>query len=69
MLTFNYFTELKDKTIAGLKKRNWDDQRLHWVDEIALLDLERKELQTALDQLKMQVNQASRQIGNRISGV
>lgn len=64
MLTFNYFTELKDKTIAGLKKRNWDAQRLHWVDEIALLDLERKELQTALDQLKMQVNQASRQIGN-----
>lgn len=64
MLTFNYFTELKDKTIAGLKKRNWDEQRLHWVDEIGLLDLERKELQTALDQLKMQVNQASRQIGN-----
>ncbi len=64
MLTFNYFTELKDKTIAGLKKRNWDEQRLHWVDEISLLDLERKELQTALDQLKWQVNQASRQIGN-----
>lgn len=64
MLTFNYFTELKDKTIAGLKKRNWDEQGLHWVDEIGLLDLERKELQTALDQLKMQVNQASRQIGN-----
>jgi len=63
MLTLNYFSELKDKTLAGLKKRNWDKDRLIWVDEIAVLDQERKDVQTSMDELKMQVNQASKQIG------
>lgn len=63
MLTLNYFSELKDITLAGLQKRNWDRDRLIWVDEIAQLDLERKEAQTSLDELRMKVNQASKQIG------
>ncbi|MDZ4707133.1 MAG: serine--tRNA ligase [Saprospiraceae bacterium] len=63
MLTLNYFSELKAKTLAGLQKRNWDQDRLAWVDEIAVLDQERKDVQTLLDDLKMKVNQASKQIG------
>ena len=64
MLTLNYFSELKDKTIQGLIKRNWDSDRLNWVDMISTLDLERKDIQTELDTLKMVLNQDSKEIGN-----
>ncbi len=64
MLTLNHFSELRDKTILGLKKRNWDDDKLGWVDKVAALDIERKEIQTELDNLKAFSNQASREIGN-----
>lgn len=64
MLTLNYFADLKDKTILGLKKRNWGSERLDWVDLVGVLDKERKDIQTELDTLKMEVNQASKEIGN-----
>jgi seryl-tRNA synthetase len=63
MLTLNYFSELKEKTIEGLKKRNWDYERLAWVEKAAVLDLERKDIQTDLDNLKSEVNIASKEIG------
>lgn len=64
MLTLNYFNELKEKTIEGLKKRNWDAERLAWVEKAAALDLERKDIQTDLDNLKSEVNSASKEIGS-----
>jgi seryl-tRNA synthetase len=63
MLTLNYFNDLKDKTIEGLKKRNWDADRLAWVEQAAALDVERKDIQTELDNLKSEVNSASKEIG------
>ncbi len=63
MLTLNYFSELKEKTIEGLKKRNWDTERLAWVEKAAALDIERKDIQTDLDNLKSEVNAASKEIG------
>lgn len=64
MLTLNYFNELKDKSLEGLKKRNWDAERLSWIDKAGELDKERKEIQTTLDKLKAEVNAASKEIGN-----
>ncbi|MEP7322367.1 MAG: serine--tRNA ligase [Saprospiraceae bacterium] len=63
MLTLNYFSELKDITIEGLKKRNWGPDRLEWVEMVTALDKGRKEIQTELDILKMEVNQVSKEIG------
>ncbi len=63
MLTLNYFTDLKGITLEGLKKRNWDSDRLSWVEDIAALDKQRKDIQTEVDNLKMEVNQASKEIG------
>jgi seryl-tRNA synthetase len=64
MLTLNFFADLKDKTIQGLKKRNWGSDKLEWVEQVSLLDKDRKDIQTELDTLKMEVNQASKEIGN-----
>ncbi len=66
MLTLNYFNELKDKTIEGLRKRNWDIDRLAWIDTVEKLDEERKYIQTELDNVKAEVNSISREIGNLI---
>ncbi len=63
MLTLNYFNELKEITLEGLKKRNWDESKLDWVQETTALDKQRKDIQTELDTLKMEVNQASKEIG------
>ena len=63
MLTLNYFNEDKLKTLNGLQKRGWSTDRLQIVEDVAILDIERKELQTQLDLLKMEVNQASKEIG------
>jgi seryl-tRNA synthetase len=64
MLTLNYFNEFKTKTLDGLRKRNWSADKLLLVDEITTLDLERKQIQSALDDLKAKVNNASKEIGS-----
>ena len=63
MLTLNYFSELKDKTIEGLKKRNWGEDKLNWVSEVSILNIVRKDLQTNLDNFKNEINSLTNTIG------
>lgn len=63
MLEINILRHERERTIEGLRKRNYNAERLQIVDKIIGLDDRRKVVQTSLDQLLAQVNAKSREIG------
>lgn len=63
MLEIRVIREEKDRVIAGLKKRNFNDGQLSVLDDILRLDEERRAAQGKLDNLLSQRNKLSRDIG------
>ncbi len=61
MLQVNFLRDEKDRVIAGLKKRNF--QNLALVEEAIAADDERKKLQFELDEVLSKSNRMSREIG------
>ena len=61
MLQVNYLKAHKDEAIQRLKKKHFTETSL--VDEILVLDEERKKLQFELDEIQSKINQYSKQIG------
>lgn len=61
MLTIQLIREQKELVLAGLAKKNFPQPQL--VDEIILIDTERRKLQQQNDELAAQSNVASKQIG------
>lgn len=64
MLALSRFVEERDAIIAGLRLRNWSDDRVAVVDTIAALDARRKSLQAELDAERSAVKKLSAEIGN-----
>lgn len=63
MLEINRFAQEKESIIAGLKIRNWPDEKTGIVQEVIDLNEGRKETQTALDSARSEVKQLSAKIG------
>jgi len=63
MLKTQYIRENKDKVIQSLKIRNWTDEQIFLIDRILQVDDNRKQTQTALDELLSQINAHSKEIG------
>src|SRR5688572_18714893 len=63
MLEIQILRDQRERTIAGLKKRGLNEDRLALVDQIINLDTERKEVQTQLDSFLKTRNELSDQIG------
>lgn len=63
MLEIQILRDQRERTIAGLKKRGLNEERLAVVDQIINLDTERKEVQTQLDSFLKTRNELSDQIG------
>lgn len=61
MLTIQLFREQKEKLIAGLQKKNFKD--LYLVDEIIVLDEEKRSLQQQSENAAAGINAASKLIG------
>ena len=64
MLEIQIIRDQKDRAIAGLRKRGFNDERLKGLDSIIALDDKRKETQTRLDSLLAERNSISDEIGN-----
>ena len=62
MLQVPFIRENKDLVIAGLAKRNFDATSL--INEVILLDEDRRRIQTELDSLLAESNSLSKEIGN-----
>lgn len=62
MLQVNYIRDNREKVLERLRVRNFKQTEI--VDEIILLDEERKQTQTSLDQLSAIANSSARQIGD-----
>lgn len=62
MLPLVTLREEKDRVIEGLKKRHF--KQLHLVDDILLLDEQRRATQTQLDTLLAEANKVSKDIGD-----
>jgi len=63
MIQVSSLREFKDKAIAGLRKRNYSDQDILILDEILVLDDQRKQAQFELDQVSSELNKAATAIG------
>lgn len=61
MLQVQAIRDGKERVLAGLKTKNF--KQLELLDEVLSLDDQRKELQTALNQVEAEVNKASKTIG------
>jgi seryl-tRNA synthetase len=64
MLELKFFHTDKDRIVKGYKLRNMHSDDITKVDRIIELDLERKELQSALDELNFHRNTMSKAIGD-----
>lgn len=53
----------RDRVDVGLKKRNWSEEKLVIIDQIIVLDEQRKEVQTALETELSEMNNLSKAIG------
>lgn len=62
MLQVPFIRENKDLVIAGLAKRNFESSSL--INEVILLDEDRRRIQTELDSLLAESNTLSKEIGN-----
>ncbi len=62
MLQIHFIRENKEKVIEGLTKRNFTNMSI--LDEVLALDIDRKNIQTAHDELKSKQNKLSKDIGN-----
>ncbi len=63
MLELTLFRNDKAKVLQGLKKRNWNEDQLKVVDEILLLDQQRRQLQSDIDDNRAKYKRLSQQIG------
>jgi seryl-tRNA synthetase len=64
MLEIQIIRDQKSRVISGLKKRGFSDERLQILDQIIILDDQRKDVQTRLDSLLSERNTLSDEIGN-----
>jgi seryl-tRNA synthetase len=64
MLEISLLREQKNRVLEGLKKKNQPESALRLVDEVIVMDDERKQTQTKLDNLLFQINTLSGQIGD-----
>jgi len=64
MIQVSLLREFKDKAIAGLRKRNYSNQRISILDKILVLDDQRKQAQFELDQVSSELNKAAAAIGS-----
>jgi seryl-tRNA synthetase len=64
MLQVTFIRENKQSVLEGLRKRNFNDEALRIIDDILLLDDERKSTQAELDNLLAQRNALSASIGD-----
>ncbi len=64
MLRLNFIRENKDLVIKGLKVRNFPEDKLGIVDEVIQLDVERKQKQKELDEMRSQLNAFAKEIGD-----
>jgi len=64
MLRLKDIRESKDLVIKGLKVRNFPTEKLGIVDDVIQLDDARKQNQKALDDLRSQLNNFAKEIGN-----
>ena len=62
MLQVPFIRENKDLVIAGLAKRNFEASSL--INEVILLDEDRRRIQTEQDSLLAESNSLSKEIGN-----
>jgi seryl-tRNA synthetase len=62
MLQLQTLRDQKDKVLAGLKKRNF--QELNLVDEILLLDEQKRKAQTDAERNKSELNVIAKEVGN-----
>ncbi len=63
MLQVSYIREHKDQLLLGLKKRNWEDDKLKIVDRILELDDTRRRLQQELEQTQARLKKYAAEIG------
>ncbi len=63
MLTLNYIKDNKEAIVKGLKTRNFSDEAIQVIDQIAELDVKRKSNQASLDACLAEVNLISKEIG------
>lgn len=63
MLTLNYIKDNKEAILKGLKTRNFSEEALKVIDQIAELDVKRKSNQASLDGCLAEVNSISKEIG------
>ena len=68
MLDINYIRENKESVHAGLTKRGWNSERISIVDQLILLDDQRKSTQTTLDSHLADRNRFSKEIGALMKG-
>ena len=61
MLALSYLRDHKEEVLEGLRKRNFD--RLELIDEILVLDQQRRDTQTTLDAQLARANQLAKEIG------
>jgi len=63
MLKVEMLRNQRDRVDVGLKKRNWSEEKLVIIDQIIVLDEQRKEVQTALETELSEMNNLSKAIG------
>ena len=63
MLKVEMLRNQRDRVDVGLKKRNWSEEKLVIIDQIIVLDDQRKEVQTALETELSEMNNLSKAIG------
>ena len=63
MLSVNFIRQNKEKVIAGLKIRNFSEEKLDLINQVITLDDLRKSTQTSVDELSSKVNKLSSEIG------
>jgi seryl-tRNA synthetase len=61
MLALSYLRDHKEEVLEGLRKRNFD--RLELIDEILVLDQQRRDTQNTLDAQLARANQLAKEIG------
>jgi seryl-tRNA synthetase len=63
MLELQVIRNQKERVVNALKKRNLSEETLALVDEVIKLDEERRHIQTQLDKILSDINNASREVG------
>lgn len=68
MLEVNIIRNQKDRVVEGFRKRNLSDAAIAELDNIIVLDDERKSVQTSLDSILAESNALSKEIGELFKG-